>query len=144
VTVTVPFSCPKTVAANSDRVMLKKRAATATERREYFTPFQAEVAATEGSSRGGSNREAHRFGVSFTAVSNASGICVNPLFYLCSGLRGPLMASQDSSRSRAFPTKIIFLPMSSQELRWDTPKAISLWFLVNRMQSASSFNVPSM
>src|SRR5262245_40517757 len=40
--------------------------------------------------------------------------------------------------------QIIFLPMSSQELRWDTPPAISLWFLVNRMHSASSFNVPSM
>jgi hypothetical protein len=92
VTITVPFSCPRTVAANSDRVMLKKRAARAMGRREYSTPFQAEVAATEGSSRGGSYREAHRFGVSFTAVSNASsGICVDPLFYLCSGLRGPLM-----------------------------------------------------
>src|SRR5262245_52181527 len=105
--ITVPFACPKTVATNSERVILKKRAARATGRWEYATPFQAEVAATQRSSRGGSNREAHRFVVSFTAVSKASsGLCVNLLFYLCSGLRGPLMASQDSSPSARFQPNI--------------------------------------
>src|SRR5262249_29698753 len=121
-TITVPFSCPRTVTANSDRVRLKKRAARATGR-EDSTPFQTEVAATEGSSQGGSNREAHRFGVSFTAVSNASSrICVkSPLLSLlwapraAYGLAGLVEFSCVSNQ-------IIFLPLSSQELRWDTPK----------------------